>query len=41
MQRIQDAVASISRAEIESAVLSTQRRINRCIENNGMHFQHL
>ena len=42
MQRIQIAIANISRAEIEVAVLSTQRRINRCcIENNGMHFEHL
>lgn len=39
--RLQNAISNISRAEIESAVLSTNRRINRCISSDGKHFEHL
>lgn len=41
VERIQNAIASIPRVEIEAAVLSTRRRLNRCIENDGKHFEHL
>lgn len=41
MDRIRNAVASITRAEIETAVLSTRRRVNSCIENDGRHFEHM
>lgn len=39
--RIQNAIQSISVAEIETAVSSTRRRFDMCIENNGGHFEHL
>lgn len=39
--RIENAVNGISRAEIESAVLSTRGRIHDCIANNGRQFEHL
>lgn len=37
--RIRQALNTLSRAEIEAAVLSTRRRINKCIENDGKHFE--
>lgn len=39
--RIVNAVNSISRAEIETAISSTRTRINSCISQNGGHFEHL
>lgn len=41
VERIRNAIASISRAEIEVAVLDTRHRLNLCIENDGKHFEHL
>lgn len=40
-ERIQIAIRSLSRAEIEAAVFSTEVRLNKCIENDGRHFEHL
>lgn len=37
--RILNAINSIPRAEIEAAVFSSRRRLNRCIENNGRQFE--
>lgn len=39
--RIRDATANISRAEIETGVLSTRERLQACIDNEGQHFEHL
>lgn len=39
--RIRNAIRSISVAEIETSVLSTCRRLESCIENDGRHFEHL
>ena len=41
MERIRNAIRSLSRAEIEAAVFSTATRLNKCIENDGRHFEHL
>lgn len=41
IDRIQNAINSISIAEIETAVFSTYRRLNLCVENDGQHFEHL
>lgn len=41
IERIENALNSISRAEIETAVSSSRKRINRCILHNGGHFEHL
>jgi hypothetical protein len=40
-ERIRNAIRSLSRAEIEAAVFSTTRRSNKCIENDGRHFEQL
>lgn len=40
-QRIREAVMSISREEIMRAVDSFNKRIELCLENNGMQFEHL
>lgn len=39
--RIQEAVLSISHAEIEASVNSTRERLNLCIANDGKHFEYL
>lgn len=41
VERIRNAVDTISPAEIEAAIASTRRRIDSCVANNGMHFEHL
>lgn len=41
MVRITNAVRNLSPAEIEAAVLSTKRRIIKCLQNDGKHFEHL
>lgn len=41
VERIQGAIQNISRAEIETSVFSTRRRLEQCILNNGQHFEHL
>ena len=41
MDRIQIAIRSLSRAEIEAAVYSTEIRLNKCIQNDGRNFEHL
>lgn len=39
--RIQNAINSLSRVEIETAVFSTRRRVELCLEHDGGHFEHL
>lgn len=39
--RIQEAILSLSRAEIEAAVMSTRERLQQCIECDGRQFEHL
>ena len=39
--RIQNAIRSLSRAEIETAVFSTRRRAELCLEQDGGHIEHL
>jgi len=39
--RIRGAINQISAAEIETAVLSTQRRLEACLECDGKQFEHL
>lgn len=39
MERIRNAIRSLSRTEIEAAVFSTENRLNKCIENDGRHFE--
>lgn len=39
--RIRNALNSLPRAEIEAAVISSKRRLNRCISNDGKQFEHL
>ena len=41
IEQIENAIHSISRAEIEAAVSSSRARINSCILQNGGHFEHL
>lgn len=41
INRIEIAINSIPRAEIETAVSSSRRRINSCILQNGRQFEHL
>lgn len=41
VERIETGIASLPRAEIASAVLSTRRRLNECISNDGKQFEHL
>ncbi|CAH1115579.1 unnamed protein product [Psylliodes chrysocephalus] len=41
IQRITDAIRSISRAEVEKAVLSTRERLELCVQNDGRQFEHL
>lgn len=41
IERIRNAIQSISMAEVESSVQSTRQRMNSCIENDGRHFEHL
>ena len=40
-ERIHNAINSLPRIEIEAAVLSTQQRLELCIEHDGRHFEHL
>ena len=39
--RIRNGIASISVAEIETAVNGTRRRLQSCIDNKDKHFEHL
>lgn len=39
--RIRNALNSLPRAEVEAAVISTRRRVHRCILNDGKQFEHL
>lgn len=39
--RIRNAIETLSVAEIDAAVQSTEERLDLCIENNGRHFEHL
>lgn len=41
VDRIRNAIQSISRAEIETAVQSTLQRVNACVEHDGRQFEHL
>lgn len=41
MERIRNAIRTLSRAEIEAAVFSTEVRANKCIDNDGRHFEYL
>lgn len=41
IERIRNSITSISIAEIEAAVVSTRRKTNLCISNDGRHFEHL
>lgn len=39
--RIRNAIRSLPRAEVEAAVLSTRKRLQQCVENDGKQFEHL
>ncbi|XP_050306139.1 uncharacterized protein LOC126743197 [Anthonomus grandis grandis] len=41
VERIREAIESISVADIETAVLLTRQRLLDCIQNDGQHFEHL
>uniref|UniRef100_A0A1B6KGF3 Tc1-like transposase DDE domain-containing protein n=2 Tax=Graphocephala atropunctata TaxID=36148 RepID=A0A1B6KGF3_9HEMI len=41
MRRIRDAVRSINGEEVLRAVDNFNVRVERCLENNGMQFEHL
>lgn len=41
VNRIRNAIDSISMAEIEATVFSTRQRLRLCIENDGKQFEHL
>lgn len=40
-ERIHNAINSLPRIEIEAAVLSTQQRLQLCVEHDGRQFEHL
>lgn len=40
IDRITNAVHSIPVSEIETAVASTEQRLELCMEHNGQHFEH-
>lgn len=39
--RIKNAIRGISKAEVETAILSTQERAELCVEHDGKQFEHL
>ena len=39
--RIENAIQSLSIAEVEAAVFSTRRKLQMCIDNDGRQFEHL
>jgi hypothetical protein len=39
--RIRNAIHGLPRAEIENAVFSTREIVERCLEQDGRHFEHL
>lgn len=41
IERIRNCLQTLSMAEVETAVLSTQERMQKCIENDGKQFEHL